>query len=529
MRVLFNKKYKKFISYSNSFEIKKQQERSFSQKNIFVNKENLEKKYIIPIIYKDSSIKHKSPVKKIIIKNQLIYSQNEKNENLFPDIEKLQNDKNFEKTNFLRKFKKKNNTYIFKKDIFLKMRSGKSINLLNKSDSKISFHLTKYPLLEINKDNNISNNINKSKNNIIDKDKNNLYNTLLKINNNYNTIDNSTLAKYNNNINNNIFLKKINKENIIKQYCLYSKAGKNEKNQRKINQDYYLILTKLNNNPNFNIFSVLDGHGTNGHLVSKHISKYLKKRFENEAKLKNINETEEIYKIIKENNFKLIKDYFNEAEKDLKKVQFDCNFSGTTCILLIQINYHIICANVGDSRAILINEKKIKKNKDIILNIKNYNNFNLNNKILEIIQLSKDNKPNNPNEKNRILNFGGKIEQININGIKKGPYRVWINNKNYPGLAMSRSIGDLIATNIGVIPLPEIYEINISENSKFILICSDGVWEILNNNNVVDICKKFYFNDNIEQLCFELINVSEEMWKKNKFIVDDITVLCIFF
>ncbi len=94
---------------------------------------------------------------------------------------------------------------------------------------------------------------------------------------------------------------------------------------------------------------------------------------------------------------------------------------------------------------------------------------------------------------------------------------------------MSRSIGDLIATNIGVIPLPEIFEVNITEYSKFILICSDGVWEFLNNNFVVDICKKYYFNDNIEQMCFELIKISEEMWKKNELIVDDITVLSIFF
>ena len=530
MKVLFNKNHKKnYISFSNSFEIKKEPERAYSQKNIFGNKENLERKYFIPIKNKNSSTKKKSPVKTIIINNQLIFSQNKKNENLFPDIEKKQNETNIEKINCLRKLNKKKNTTIFKKDIFLKMRSGTSKNILNKSDSKINVHLIKYPLIEKHKYNNISNYISKSKNNTIEKENNFFYNPLLKTENNYNTIDNFTINKYNNNnkINNNIFFKKIIKESIIKQYSLYSKAGKNENNQRKINQDYYLIITKLNNNPNFNIFSVLDGHGKNGHLVSKHISKYLKKRFENEEKLKYINETEEIYNIIKENNFKLIKDYFIEAEKNLNKELFDCNFSGTTCVLLIQINYHIICANVGDSRAILINETKIKKKKDLILNLPNYNN--LNNKILEIIQLSKDNKPNNPNEKNRIIKFGGKIEQFNINGIKKGPYRVWVKNKKYPGLAMSRSIGDLIATNIGVIPLPEIFEVNITEYSKFILICSDGVWEFLNNNFVVDICKKYYFNDNIEQMCFELIKISEEMWKKNELIVDDITVLSIFF
>ena len=97
MKVLFNKNHKKnCISFSNSFEIKKEPERSYSQKNIFGNMENLERKYFIPIKNKNSSIKKKSPVKKIIINNQLIFSQNKKNENLFPDIEKKQNETNNE-------------------------------------------------------------------------------------------------------------------------------------------------------------------------------------------------------------------------------------------------------------------------------------------------------------------------------------------------------------------------------------------------------------------------------------------------
>lgn len=36
-------------------------------------------------------------------------------------------------------------------------------------------------------------------------------------------------------------------------------------------------------------------------------------------------------------------------------------------------------------------------------------------------------------------------------GNQSGPYRVWLKNENYPGLAMSRSIGDMIAASVGVI------------------------------------------------------------------------------
>jgi len=36
------------------------------------------------------------------------------------------------------------------------------------------------------------------------------------------------------------------------------------------------------------------------------------------------------------------------------------------------------------------------------------------------------------------------------NGKLVGPYRVWLANEDLPGLAMSRSIGDQIAKDIGI-------------------------------------------------------------------------------
>ena len=93
---------------------------------------------------------------------------------------------------------------------------------------------------------------------------------------------------------------------------------------------------------------------------------------------------------------------------------------------------------------------------------------------------------------------------------------------------MSRSIGDLIASNIGVIPIPEIIEYTINKFSKFILICSDGIWEFLNNVQVLHICKKFYYNDDSKGLCFQLVKNAENIWKQKGNTVDDITVLAIF-
>ena len=37
-----------------------------------------------------------------------------------------------------------------------------------------------------------------------------------------------------------------------------------------------------------------------------------------------------------------------------------------------------------------------------------------------------------------------------------GPHRVWLKTENIPGLAMSRSFGDYVASTVGVIAEPEV-------------------------------------------------------------------------
>jgi len=55
-----------------------------------------------------------------------------------------------------------------------------------------------------------------------------------------------------------------------------------------------------------------------------------------------------------------------------------------------------------------------------------------------------------------------------------------------PGLAMSRSLGDKSGREVGVISDPEVYEIILKEEDKFIIIASDGVWEFLSNAEVLN-------------------------------------------
>ena len=367
----------------------------------------------------------------------------------------------------------------------------------------------------------------------------------------------------------------LNEKERIKSFDVITQAGRDKNFFRKINQDNYIISTNINKMKNFNIFGVLDGHGLYGHLISIFVGKFIINSFTHKEELKSCLNCEEVYLMLKQDNFKIINDIFVNAEKELYKAEFDSNFSGTTCIIVIEVGDHIICANSGDSRAILVYtdferfnhyiQKSIKKEsqKEIIENniinshyqIKNIirpfsNNkrsssftvekikkkkiFKKNKKIWKILTkifcLSYDLKPTLPLEKKRIYNKGGRVEKfIENDGSMNGPARVWVKNEMYPGLAMSRSIGDFIATSVGVIPDPEIIEYTLDKNSRYMVIATDGIWEFLSNEKVMKIGNQFYPKFEPIDLCNELVKEANKCWEMEEIIRDDITVLVVYF
>jgi len=299
------------------------------------------------------------------------------------------------------------------------------------------------------------------------------------------------------------------KEGRIKSYSYYSLAGKNIEGFQKINQDSYLILPNINNHKDFNIFCIFDGHGQEGQFISSFVSKYFSNFFKNDEKLnskKNNKSLDNINYILQDNNFSFIKNLFKKAENELNKNnKIDSNFSGTTCTLLIQIADRIICANVGDSKAIMI---------------KSYE---------RIIEISKDHKPYLPEESNRILKNGGEIYQTEEYNDKIGPYRIWQKGEKYPGIDISRSIGDLIATRLGVISTPDVVEKYIDNGIKFIVIMTKGVCEYLSSKEIMDIVFPFYQKKDAKGACQTIINIASKLWNEEDIVVDDLTAIVIFF
>ena len=295
-------------------------------------------------------------------------------------------------------------------------------------------------------------------------------------------------------------------------------AGKDEYGNKKTNQDTYILEKNVNGILNFNIFGVLDGHGDNGHFASQFLSRYVIYRIKNHPLIKKLDEPKKIYNLLVSNGYEIIANIYLDADAQIRKEKFDVSRSGSTIVLVIQLEEHIICANTGDSRAIAVFDENYEDN---LVNS-------------EIYPLSYDCKPELPNEKKRIYECGGVVEKAYYSDDDSDdeeyiPYRVWAKGKDYPGLAMSRSIGDTIAKEVGVIANPQIIEYTIDYFSKYLLICSDGIWEFINNEEAMKIANKYYLRNDPIGICHELYEKSIKIWQKNEGVVDDITVLVVFF
>jgi serine/threonine protein phosphatase PrpC len=95
-----------------------------------------------------------------------------------------------------------------------------------------------------------------------------------------------------------------------------------------------------------------------------------------------------------------------------------------------------------------------------------------------------------------------------------GPARVWLGHEASPGLAMSRSMGDTVGAQAGVISTPEIIEFELRQNDKFIILGTDGLWEFLDNQLCVDLVGEYWKLGNIEGSCERLVKEAVDVWNK---------------
>ena len=309
-----------------------------------------------------------------------------------------------------------------------------------------------------------------------------------------------------------------------KKNAALSQRGLEENGTLKQNQDSYILIENIFGLEKFSIFGVFDGHGSNGHLVSQFIKRRAEEYFSEPTtyskKPQNTFTCEKILRYLQANNYAIVTKFNSIVHHELEEEQFDINFSGSTCVIVVHVCDTLIVSNCGDSRAILVKEKQKSKSK---------HHSHSSHSHYSVSQLCRDHKPELPKEKERIERSGGTVSQYEEdNGELDGPMRVWVKEKDYPGIATSRSIGDAVAKKVGVTYDADIEVYEIDETVKYLVVASDGVWEFLSNKDVMKIIKPYFKIGDVEGACKEVVEQSIEKWEQEEYGRDDITLVLSF-
>ncbi|GAV69384.1 PP2C domain-containing protein [Cephalotus follicularis] len=313
-----------------------------------------------------------------------------------------------------------------------------------------------------------------------------------------------------------------------KTACLYTQQGK-----KGTNQDAMLVWENFSSRSDTIFCGVFDGHGPYGHMVAKKVRDSLPLILCNQWKASSSDDQGSLHKIGSTNsedtsiddewheslqveeNEKLPEMYlplkqsilkaFKLMDKDLKlHPTIDCFCSGSTAVTLVKQGQDLVVGNVGDSRAVLATRDKDNS--------------------LTAIQLTVDLKPDLPREAARIQQCKGRVFALQD---EPEVARVWLPNNDSPGLAMARAFGDFCLKDFGLISVPDVFYHRLTEKDEFIVLATDGVWDVLSNKEAVEVVASAPTHSTAARA---LVDCAVRAWRlkyptsKN----DDCAVVCLF-
>ncbi|XP_074322633.1 putative protein phosphatase 2C 33 isoform X2 [Apium graveolens] len=277
------------------------------------------------------------------------------------------------------------------------------------------------------------------------------------------------------------------------------------------NQDAMIVWESFGLKSDAVFCGIFDGHGPSGHLVSKSVRDSLPLKIS--AQWQDNTKKNDVVRGIGPNTSDIVhtlKDSFLKAYKDMDEelkmyTNIDCFCSGTTAVTLVKQGKNLVIGNVGDSRAIMGTRAKDNS--------------------ITAVQLTVDLKPNLPEEAKRIHRCKGRVfarpDELEV-------LRVWLPNNDFPGLAMSRALGDFCLKTFGLISVPEIFYRRLTEKDEFVVLATDGVWDVLSNDEVVDIVASVPEHSLAARALVESA-VHAWRYKYPTSKVDDCAVVCLFF
>ncbi|KAI8012434.1 putative protein phosphatase 2C 34 [Camellia lanceoleosa] len=279
---------------------------------------------------------------------------------------------------------------------------------------------------------------------------------------------------------------------------VFSKGGK-----KGVNQDCLVVWEEFGCQEDMIFCGIFYGHGPWGHLVAKRVRKLMPSsllcNWQETLALNslNLNSSTEPDKSL--NRFNIWKQSYlktcSAIDQDLEQHPgIDSFHSGTAALTIVRQAVLAPTSNDG---------------------------------CLVPLQLTVDLKPNFP-QTERIRQSKGRVFDMLD---EPGVYKVWLPNGKAlggPGLAISRAFSDYYIKGFGLISEPEITQRNITCRDQFVILATNGVWDVLSNREAVEIVSS---TPEREELAKRLVQHAVCAWKRKKpgMEVDDISVICLFF
>jgi len=259
---------------------------------------------------------------------------------------------------------------------------------------------------------------------------------------------------------------------------------------RRTNEDRFVTIPELPDDPSTGFFAVYDGHG--GQKASSYCAEHLH----------NFISKEECYATdLKQ---AIINGFIKTDKHYIKSIEEGGSVAAVAFVL--HSKRKLIVANAGDCRVIISLDKKA-------------------------VALSEDHRPSSQKERERIEKAKHTVETSMPQG--KEISRV-------DGiLAVSRAIGDSDFKSPPSAPpeeqavtcVPDIFDVSLSRSHRFMIIACDGLWDVLENQEVVDFVEERLpqnlgscTSEILNGICSELVDVAIQ--RKS---VDNVTLLLVVF
>ncbi|WOK99891.1 putative protein phosphatase 2C 59 [Canna indica] len=197
-------------------------------------------------------------------------------------------------------------------------------------------------------------------------------------------------------------------------------------------EDFYETRIDGVNGEIVGLFGVFDGHG--GARAAEYVKKHLFRNLIEHPKF--ISDTKSA-----------IADAYNHTDSEFLKSETTQNRdAGSTASTAILVGDRLLVANVGDSRVVICRGGKA-------------------------FAVSRDHKPDQTDERQRIEDAGGFV--------------MWAGTWRVGGvLAVSRAFGDRLLKQF-VVADPEIQEELVDRSLEFLILASDGLWDVVTNEEAV--------------------------------------------